>query len=327
MDEDKNKMLFFGIMLGLIIIVAAGYFVWSNFISRGTLRLLGPAPFTVEIVLGETIECSTSPCDIKGKSGNIQLIITKEGYDSVVGTFKIGRWKTTDVELNFELIPYLEEVFVIPNEIEKYRYEIDFDEAKNLHKLFDAKDPLKRAIVYFQKKIKNPKIFGGESEALVIDKDASENTAYRVDLASKTRDIIDDYDFSNTENGVWSDNGDYFVFEEEGLNNLVLLDKNNETKNLVLMKDLTRFAWIYNDDLFFVTSQDSSVGEGNGEIFSPPSSGGGVTFGGYDPAVNAYYRVAGFTGINSLPDKFIPAQSGQIVYFSVEGKKYRLILK
>ena len=56
--------------------------VRSNILDKGTVLVNAEAPFSINVFQGPTVPCTTSPCEVKLRSGEQSLIIEKEGYRS-----------------------------------------------------------------------------------------------------------------------------------------------------------------------------------------------------------------------------------------------------
>lgn len=337
MDEDKRKTLVLGIFLGLAAVIAVLYFFWG-YLNRGTIRITAQAPFTVEIFEGEKHFCEASPCEIKDKIGRKQLILQKEGYKSKLEEVNVKLWRTIDLEIEFEVIPYLIKVDAIPKPDKKFIYEIILDEENHMYKLVNSKDPEKRAIVYFQKKIKKPIIFGSKNSALIIDKIARTPTAYKIDITNKTREKIADFNFADIQEGEWSNNYN-FVFSKQDSEYLYLLNPKNSVKQTTLNKNYSKYAWTYTGSLLFATKQQTTTNAfagkyGNDYIDiltiaaeSASISQSASTFGEYHPDENSYTLIKAFPEITALPQSLIPASNGQIIYLQTGEEKYKLMLK
>ncbi|MBD3360890.1 PEGA domain-containing protein [Candidatus Peregrinibacteria bacterium] len=333
MDREKKKILFFGGILGLIILISILYFLWGSFINRGTILIHSDPPFTVEFFGGETYECETSPCEIKQKIGTKSVILSKEGYKTIVKEIKIGLWQTTEIDIDFEIIPYLVEIENLPDLEEEKKYSIVFDEIQKMYKLVNAEDMQKRAIVYFQKEIIQPQVFGSENKVLLISQNSDPLTAYVIDIIKKTREKITDPNLRNITEGSWSRSGKYFVFSKEKSEFLWILESKNSIKKLDLKTNETAYAWTYDGDLHFITHQGTEpraqmgkYGNNYINIFTSVSDYG-FTIGEYHPDENSYTKIEVFSEISEVPDSLIPASNGQIIYFQSGENKYKIILK
>lgn len=316
MDREKRGALAFGIILGLIILGSVFLFLWGTYLDRGTILISGDAPFQVLTIDGKTTFCETSPCKLVQKSGLKDLILTKEGYRSVSTEVVVKLWKSVDLKVNFEINPYIQQTEVFPEIEEEIIYSIVFDKEKNIYKLVDSQDPQKNAIVFFQKEIASPLIFGSSSAVLIVDT-SEENSAYKVDTILFEREKIDNFDFRNIEKGTWSNDGENFAFSLSDSGSVWILNKDNIVSELYIKKENAIYTWAYNGNLLFVTNQNTETGEVT-SIYS---------FVEYNPLTSSYQNIGTFSEVISLPNLLIPANNGGIIYFQIGDIKYRLILR
>ncbi len=331
MDEEKRKTLGRVIILGLVILGFILLFLWATILNRGTIRITAEAPFTVLTIDGKQIICEKSPCEITQKRGLKDLILVKEEHQSIPIAVTVKLWRTVDIEVEFQINPYIQTISEIPEPEKEITYELIYEEDNHIYKLVDSQDDQERALVYFQKEILSPLIFGSEKGALVIDLDKG-FTAYKVDIQGKDREKIEDFDFTKTINGIWSIDGKSFAFTQEDSASVWVLDTENEIHELSLEKDNTKYAWTYTGDLFFITKQEvqSQVATGIylNEIKVLSSVSDSVyTFGKYHPEAQVYVKIENSSEITQLPNVMVTANNGAMVYFQSGEEKYRLILK
>ncbi len=307
MEREKKKALALAILIGFAIIVAIFIFLWGAYLNRGTIRIIADAPFNVITLEGETL-CDTSPCEIVRKTGVHGLILTKTGYQNISTEIKVKLWSTVDLELKFIANPYIESTDKFPEPEKEISYKIIFDDSNKTYKLVKADDNQERAIVYFQKEIKSPLIFGSENGALIIDTE-EEAVAYKIDIKNAERERVDE-DLRNAEEGAWSNDGEKFAFTTSDSDYLYVLDQNNAVSQLSLEKENTVYAWTYNGDLFYATLEDSYY-----------------VFGEYDPEIKSYTQRFSSSELSGLPDIIIPANNGKKIYFQIGDGEYMLILE
>jgi len=307
MEREKKKVLALAILIGFAIIGAIFIFLWGTYLNRGTIRIIANPPFNVITLEGETL-CDTSPCEIVWKTGVQDLILTKTGYQNISTEVTVKLWRTVDLELEFIANPYIESTDNFPEPEGEIQYEIIFDDSNKTYKLVKADDDQGRVVVYFQKEIKNPLIFGSENGALVIDTEESA-LAYKIDIKNAERERVDE-DFRNVEEGAWSNDGEKFAFATSDSDYIYVLDQNNVISQLSLEKENTVHAWTYNGDLFYATFENS-----------------GYIFGEYDPETKSYTQIFSFSELSGLPDIVIPANNGKKIYFQIGEEKYVLILE
>jgi hypothetical protein len=332
MDREKKRTIALIVLIGVAILGAILYFIWGNFINKGKIKIVADPPFEVQIVEREDVECTVSPCEITQKTGTLDLIFTKDGYKTFSKEVEVNLFKTTELNIEFEAIPYILKTESIPEPEKEINYEIVFDEENQMFKLVNSDDSLKRTIVFFQKEIKDPLIFGSEKAALIIDRSSGEKIAYRVDTVTKSREGITDFDFKNIIEGKWSNDGENFVFITRDSDYLWLINSDNGIKQLSILKENSKYAWISLGSLVFITQQGTTIAEKEGEYSDyvevmPEKSGLGYMFGQYHPDENSYTKIKdfSFSEIPELPLFFIPAGNGKIIYFQVGEEKYKLI--
>jgi hypothetical protein len=313
MELERRRSLALGIILGLIILGAIFLFLWGIYLNRGTISITADPPFTVITTDGKQTQCESSPCKITQKIGLRDLILVKQGHESISTEITVKLWRTVDLEVEFQVNPYIESIEKLPESDEEINYEIVFDEQTQNYKLISSTDDQKRAIVYFQKKISSPLIFSSEFSALIVDQKS--NLTYRIDILGAEREVVQDFDFSEIENGIWSQEGSRFAFTQTDSPYVWLLDENNEVKETSFNKEKTSYAWTYSGNLFFITNDETI------------SNTIGYTFGEYNPQDDSYSIIESFSEIQSLPDVLIPSNNGRIIYFQIGEEAFKLILK
>lgn len=326
MEIEKKRMLFFGSLLGLAIIGSLVMFFWGNVINRGTLKIIGDAPFNVEIIGLSKTDCSTSPCSIKTKSGYHDLLISKDGHQPIITSTTLKLWRTTDFQVQFQVVPHVAKIESIPDPDEKIDYELVMDSKTNMQKLVRKGQTFSET--NFPKPITKSLIIGGKNSALIIDLNSRENAAYIVNLNTKSRTLINEADLFQIQDGSWSNDGSFLVFNKKDSSGLWLL--NVATKSilpLTLATNLKQISWSYNNDLVFVTEQSySSVNAVEINLLAEKSTVG-LTFGLYKPTANVYLKIGSFPEVMSLPDEFITTANGDTIYFRSGEENFRIILR
>ena len=322
MDRERKQAIFSLSVLGIIILGFVFWFIWGNYLDKGTVLITAQEPFSVEITQGGFVDCPTSPCEIKIKSGPQSLLIKKEGFKSKLVDLDVMRWETVTANVDLEVVPYVVETDIYP-EVQKKNYELVYNQQNGSFKLVDSNDANKRDIVYFQKEIKSPKIFGSEKAVLIIDESAPIFTAYRINLETKERVKVEDQNLIITiRSGEWSFSGDYFAFTAADSNNIWLLNKENNISALDLTADIKQTAWTYNDKLIFATKQKVEAGKISAEESEKYS------IGIYYPVEKNYALLMDLSTITEqAPINLISLTSGNEVYFQAGNKNYKLILK
>lgn len=323
MDKDQKKTLFFGIILGTVFVVAILSMLFNAFLNKGKILIKGDAPFLVEIAGGEQINCQISPCEITTRKGFQNLIIAKEKHKTMVREVKVGLWQTKELQLNFELIPQIEATNETLPEEKFYTYSLVYDENEHLHKLIQDKDPSKRAIVYFAKEIKNPKIFGGQMTVLIV----GDNGIYKIDITAQTKTEItgdDADDLKQILGGHFAEKSGNFAFRMTNSPNIFVLNNNNEIIRTAIIAERTLSIWTYDNKLLFIT--DQKIGSED-NVPLPDLSAEGFFIGTYDPANDTYLKIKSFPEILQKPKRAIIVSSGDTLYLETEGGNLKISLR
>ncbi|PIZ76595.1 hypothetical protein COY05_00640 [Candidatus Peregrinibacteria bacterium CG_4_10_14_0_2_um_filter_38_24] len=313
-NEEKSKtrrrVAFFLIILGSAIL----YFVWANFLDFGKVTLYGEAPFKAELFGVETFFCVDSPCELKAKTGNYQVIISKENFQQDLIPMDFKLWKTTPYTLAFKVNPYIEETDVIPEKEKEILYDIMFNEETKNYKLFDKSDSLKKALTYFTEEIKDSKIFGSKYSAIVIEnpKTATESQlkAYTVNLAIKAKTPLPAFDYAGITEWKFSPDGNLFQFKTADSDYWWLMDlsaKNISAPTQTKIENTLKTDWIYGNEIM-VMSQN-------------------FTLNLYNPRQGAFKNLGTFTEIKEYPQDIIAGSNGGVVYVETKDKKFRIILQ
>ena len=315
MDDERKKSLWLAIILGLIIFVSIFTFVWSNFLNQGKLAIHGPAPFLVEVFGGQQLECKNSPCLLSDKIGEKQLIIAKKGFETLVTEANFKLWRTSELFITFDVIPYIEEIEDFP-ETETSSLEIVFDENAQMQKLIQNSSPI--AIVFFPKNLKDPQIFYSENFALIVDK----SHTYKIDLIEKTKEEI--LALKDVKEGEWSKDGKFFVFTTNE-NSFYSVLTEQKIVRTTLNSENSKVSWSENT-LFFITNQILQS-TADSALMPVPTLSAAFTVGTYDPSFNNYEKIYSFPDLTSLPEKFLAAGNGKNLYLQKDKKKFRIILE
>lgn len=334
MEVEQKRAIFLGGIIVLVIVGAIGYFFWGNLVNKGTIKIYGPAPFKVEffnLTKGE-VECNKSPCEIEKKAGIKNMLVTKDGYESVITGADLGLWKTVEVRVDMKILPKIEEVKEMPEGIARPKYELVYDERARMQKIVKVGDKMKTAIAYFPKELKNPKIFGGEEGVFVMEVDEFEQTAYKINLNDKKRENVPDWNFRNIKDGYFSGDGKYFLFEPIDSDSLWIVDEKNVVRDLEIKSNIYQVAWGRNDMLVFVTGQTYEQGSGVDEggrtyiSLTNETAEANFLFGIYDANKNMYAKMTDFAGTKGFPENLAVSRAGEI-YFKIGEKFFRIILE
>lgn len=328
MDTDKKNFLVFIILLSLAVIGSIIYFFWGNIINKGTLKLIGAAPFHVEIFGVSQHDCLNSTCEIRLKSGTKNLIISKDGARTLILEANIKFWRTTELNLNFNFLPVIIETQNIPEEEIIPEYDLVFDENARMQKLIKLNDPTKTAIVYFPQSLDDYRIIPGKNATLVIDNKKPQGEGYIVHVKTNSREKIEDTNLLDFKEGKWSPDGKHMIFKKQNSTYVWLLNvEKQEIKQLSLATDLAQTSWIYNNNLIFLSNQTYSS-ENDSEItLTDQKALTGFTFGIYHPGKNSFEKIGNFAEINRMPEKFISSGNGEAVYFQLDGKNFKINIR
>lgn len=327
MDEDRKKTLKLGLFIILMCLFASLFFVWGM-INKGKLIFHGEAPFNVIIFGEEEMECKESPCEMTLSAGLKDILVMKYGYRDIFMDQQVRTWRSTEVNLEFQILPTLMEADEMPMSPRRPVFEIVHDRAEGMQKLIDTEDENRSALAYFQRPIPDAEILGGERFVLIKGREI-----YRIDIENNTRDELEGLDLSGIKDLKWSMDGRYMVFERENYQNLWIADiERGETKELTI-RELQLTDWLYNNTLIFLTNQDVITSTGTDEDgyiyaeFTEDIKAEGFTLGFYYPERNRYSRISTFDRITSEPEEFIALANGQSVYFKIGGEKFKIILR
>ncbi len=330
MDEDKRKSLALAIFLGIIILSLALLYLWGAFLNRGKISFIGEPPFTVEVFGIEQLFCETSPCITKQKSGIKDLIIYKEGYQVILDTVDVPLWRTVEYPIDFNIEPYLTAVDELPALLPPPNYLLTYAEENGMYKLVDEADSQNRPIVFFPKEVKEPRIFGSEKGALIIE--GNSGTAYKVNITQKQKGKIENNKLTDIETGIVSPNGKNFLFFREDFNKTFILNAQNELYELDLDRYSANFAWTSDDQLIFITNQEFQSTSSNGQYtnyIQPLDSTSPInyTFGFYHPEENSFSEITVTDQITAFPTALIPAGNNAKIYFNTADGNFALNLK
>lgn len=322
MNEENRKTLAVGIFLGLIVLLSILAILWNSLFNRASISIEALAPFEVEIFGGDSQKCTESPCKIKEKSGIATLILTKEGYKTIVEDFNFPLWRTNKITINFEINPYIKEVSQIPSEDEKIQYQIVKDTQTNYYKLVVGDSS--QSLIYFPSKITNPTIFGGNKAVLIIDE--SNATVYKVDLDTNTKRALS-VNMPKVEDGTFSVNKKFFIFEESQTKKYWIFDtENNKLKTLPVSSIETKYAWMQNK-VVLATQFDTTASDKSTLSIVPTNLTGGINILLFDPETDKTSQIKLLEGLDNTPQSIVPTTNEQIIYLDFGDKKIALYIK
>lgn len=332
LDRASRRMKSFGFIVIFVLVLAILLFLWGTFINRGTLAIVGDAPFTVEIFGGEVFVCELSPCEIKQKRGLKDLLIRKEGYETIVTTARVKLWQSVGVPVEFQIIPQIIKTDFWPEVEDQVEYELVLDSKNGMQKLIKTNNERQTPVVYFPDSLNESTLIGSPDFVLIM----SGNDVYKVDVKSKTRNKIQAAFSGKIASGKWSIDGKYIALVQENSPYIWLLDESGNLKQLDLIANIDQVAWIYDNSLIFATDQSyrstSQAGQYGNSYFEllAEKSTTGFTFGTYHPDEDAYSKIETFTEISAMPWDLTATATGDIVYFrsgDSEDANFRIILR
>jgi hypothetical protein len=221
-EERKTNFRRFA-FIGIVIFLAAFYFVWQNFLNFGTLEIYGDVPYDVMIFDDQNYQCEIQPCELKMKRGEKSLSFFKPGFEVDSQSVEVTLWHTTSIRVKFEVSPSMEEITVItedPINPSTKEYKLEYNNQTHNYKLVasDQTSPQPIALSYFPNKLESPIIFGSDDSVLIIEQDEQkeENQIYFIDVESKSRYEIGTISkFTKILAAIPSFNGEYFLLQTQ----------------------------------------------------------------------------------------------------------------
>jgi len=333
MEREKRRKIALIVVIILVIVFAILFFIWQNFLNKGTISIIGRAPFSVEISGIRRVECEISPCEISQKIGKKDIIITKEGYLPLIEELDFKLWQKNDFFIEFTIVPFLTKVDRIAPKEKTQNYILKYNELKKMQKLIIEGDPQERSIVYFKNSLENTKIFSGENAALIIENKEGKITTYKIDIRNKKRNQISKIDFEIKE-GEWSKNGKYFSFIKKDSPNIWILNEKNILIELSLPVVNSSYSWTNQNSLLFITGQSvetnsAVIGKSKFQYINilENISTFGYTVGQYHPDEDLYTKITTLSEIKSKATNIIPAGNLNFIYFQVGDNNYKLNIR
>lgn len=304
MDRYLRRQISLIVFILLIILIPIIFGVIRIFFNYGYVEITSDPPFEIVLEDGNKIRCITNSCKIRHKTGDTDLIITKENHNSeIIGLFT-RLWKNHHFQVDLYLKPYLLETESIPKSISYYKnFELINDEKGNGLQLIDTE----KTITYFPQKIVNPKIYGTKDKALITGLKNKINVVYLVDITTQTKEIIENA--PQITNGLWSPDSRFFISTDEKEQVWLMKDKQFIKTDLAVPN--IRYAWTEESDILFaypLGNQQSNNLYKFG-IFQP--EGGIVYYGDYE--------------LNSPPKNLTKLAGSNKIYFRTD-KNYMLVI-
>lgn len=335
MEIEKQRTCALATLIILSVLIPIGYFLWTIFLNKGTLVLLGNAPFSVDIYFeGKQeiqVDCEKSPCKIKQKAGEKMVLVSKDAYEIFETNIDVKRGKDTELKADLVKIPSIQKIDQLPKKGEEKSYKLISDQKSKMQKLVEANDKYETPIVFFSNDIKNPKIFGNNSTVFIVNREGTNTVAYKVNVNTKGRTILKGNNFEKIVNGMWSQDGEYFVYSVANSDYLWLVSETVSSKRLKIAGKIPQATWNINDDLIFATNQEEEVNGtkdkyGREKITLKENR---ITekylFGIYDPKNDTYSRMGRFE-FNDPPINLFTSGNGRELYFESGKEKYEIEL-
>jgi len=318
-------MIFFAAILGLIILGAVAYFVWGNYINKGTVTLAGPAPFTATVFEGSDFSCDSSPCTFELKAGNYNLILEKDGFKSYLQEITVLRGQENNFNISFSKVPQLTEIEDLPSfPASSIKYILIKDEQTNLYKLVEEADDQQRAVATFPKAIKNPTILGNNNAVLVAGKSTTLPETYLINTTLKEKTSITDSEIIGIKDGLFSQDGKHLAFTKIGSDKLYLLT-NNQVTELDVFASVSTYSWSGSNNLVIITKQ-ATVTTGSNVTLNETLNENNLTILSYDPAQNTYKKLHVIPDQPILPTKLLVSGNEKQIFLEFEQLLFELNL-
>lgn len=303
---ERRRQIFFGVIVGLVIVGSVVMYFWGAIINRGTLLIYMDPPFTANFYeKKEVFECKESPCKIVQPIGEKRFFINKEGYETLFASVEIKLWKTVEKKIEMAMNPHFSKVEEGPIEIDA-KYEFSVDPKNKMQKLFDNNDPNQEAIVYFPKALKEPEAFGDDKMILVIDMEES-STSYKVDIKAKSKQPIENIpQFKNIISGKWSNDGKFFAASMLRQQNLWIMDESGAIEQSNLQADINLATWRKDHEMIVVKANTATI---------------------YDPVGKKQESISLDNPLQEEPSKVIAVNKGAKIYVQAGEAFYQLILE
>lgn len=317
----KSKRIIF---LSMIVLLPLLLFVYRDWVFKGKISITAELPYEVDIPGMEPLHCETDPCEISLPAGIYDLIFTKPQHRSVITTFEVNSFQTTEKNIYFQILPRILDVNSSP-ELEEKEYELLIDQLTGFQKLVLASDENSLPIVFFKRPLTSPRLITSTNHVLIISEDGN----YLVDLRKKSRERVI-LDLSIVEQGEISLEGEYLFFKHRNGSFWVLDFANERLLALDLTIEFDQAAWVEGGRLAFVSNQQfSNIGISNGLLdiielnFNPAAN---YLFAYYYPQYDIYQKIAEPFSLEAEPRFILPTSSGSEIYFEIGEKVQKLVV-
>lgn len=314
MDDSQKRNFAFGILIAVLIISSIFFFLFTNFLNKGTIQISEnskiSAPFSVFEQKSGMHICEQLPCEFKVFAGNKDLLFQKNAYKDKTITTKVSFLRTSTIDLDMNIEAYLE-LSDLKLETPSNPYRLISDEKTGIQKLVNLKSPIQEAIAFFPDKVENPEYFNSENFLLILDKNKK---PILINIVNGEKLYIDSI-FQNASDIVISSDGKFFAFNDKEKGTIQFYKtQNKELHDTEIQSQNSKFIFSSDNDLFIVKS-DWSKGDYPfyiGKIFSSDFS-----------SENIYEDDA----IPERVEQIFVTESGQDLFIKTKTNLYRLVLK
>lgn len=192
----KNKKLL--IILAFPVAALGLYSIWTNFIDFGSVKVYGETPFDIVIPDQQSVQCKTSPCEFKLKSGSYSASFYRFGYTAPTTQLNVPLWSTLETSINFTRDAFLEETKETPDAFtfkNTEAYSLKLDSKFRNYKLTLQGDD--KPLTYFQNRTVDSQIIGTDTSVLIVGRDTTlqKNPIYFVDVKSGIQKLLGEIDY------------------------------------------------------------------------------------------------------------------------------------
>jgi len=259
MNDIEKRNIAFALLLGFLVIFSVLFFIFQNFLNKGTLIITENsktfAPFSLYEIKGGYQVCESLPCELKVFAGNKYLIFQKQGYKDKTLNYKVSFLKKHLIELDMEIEPYLEFTDLKINQ-NFNPYGLIIDQKTGIQKLVNLLSSTDNDIAFFPKFIEDPRYFLSADNLLILDKNSS---PILVNILTGEKSYIENI-FENAENIVFSRDAKFFAFENTISSTIQIYNKDNSEiidTNIKANGD-TLFAFADDKSLFLITTDEEA---------------------------------------------------------------------
>lgn len=213
--EEERKLYWRRILIvGAVILFAAFYFVWANYINFGYIEVVAQAPFSVNVIGEKEESCSVSPCRIKLTRGEKFIDVSKVGFTAEAVEEEVILWDTKTIKPVLKLEPYIRKIEEISEgkvTSEEVAYKFIYDVSHNNYAIVKEGDEYNLAVSYFGGKLQKPFLIGSNSAVLAVE-NIQNGKAFYINTITKERKSLAK-PFTAVAKASVSPNGKYFILE------------------------------------------------------------------------------------------------------------------